>query len=329
MNKEQPIKTNYQPADKKNWQGRSSVSDKENEYWHQEIQLLDINELKALKSSEKIKFGLLGYKCDEGVRRNQGRPGAKAGPEAIRHRVAKIPIHFSDKAIYDLGDVVCIEQNMEACQEALAQSVKKMLENQITPIVIGGSHDVAYGHFKGLERTLAKGKRIGIINFDAHFDLRRVVEKPNSGTPFNQILTEFDPDRRDYFVIGIQQQGNTKELFEIAISHDVKFVTHNKSNTSNDDLENLKNQLEPFISNCDALYITIDLDGFSSAYASGVSAPSPLGFSPDFFFKAMTYIMASQKVISYDIAELNPKFDIDNHTATLAARIVDYIVASP
>ena len=40
---------------------------------------------------------------------------------------------------------------------------------------------------------MIKGKqknKIGIINFDAHFDLRPIENQSNSGTPFNQILTE-------------------------------------------------------------------------------------------------------------------------------------------
>lgn len=322
-------KPTYQPADKENWQGRAkSDSKKESEYWFEEIQLIGIDKLSEIKSSEKCKFSLIGYLCDEGVRRNQGRIGAKSGPDAIRERLAKIAIHFSDKEIFDLGNVICPDQDMEACQKALAVTVKKILQNNTIPIVAGGGHDVAYGHFKGIEQAVEKDKRIGIINFDAHFDLRPIDKLPNSGTPFNQIFSEFGKHRVDYLVVGIQQQGNTKELFEIAKKYNVKFIPYNKCTTLETDFNDLKKQLDKFISTCDVLYISIDMDGFSSAYAPGVSAPSPLGFTPDFFFKTMLHILASQKVISFDIAELNPKFDIDNHTASLAARIVDFIVTN-
>jgi formiminoglutamase len=68
------------------------------------------------------------------------------------------------------------------------------------------------------------------------------------------------------------------------------------------------------------------MDGFSSAYAPGVSAPSPLGFAPSFVYEALAFLFQSKKVISCDIAELNPDFDVDDSTAGLAARLVDYIV---
>ncbi len=88
----------------------------------------------------------------------------------------------------------------------------------------------------------------------------------------------------------------------------------------------LQQRLIPFIRKIDYLYITIDLDGFSSAYAPGVSAPSPLGFTPYFVFKMLKFLFATNKVISCDIAELNPTLDRDNLTANLAAKLVDFIV---
>jgi formiminoglutamase len=81
-----------------------------------------------------------------------------------------------------------------------------------------------------------------------------------------------------------------------------------------------------FLEKVDHLYITIDLDGFSSAFAPGVSAASPLGLSPNFIYQALAFLLKSKKVIACDIAELNPEYDKDNSTAQLAAKLVDYIV---
>ena len=66
--------------------------------------------------------------------------------------------------------------------------------------------------------------------------------------------------------------------------------------------------------------------GFSSAYAPGVSAPSSLGMEPLFVLELLKHIFKSNKIVSCDIAELNPTYDIDGITASLAARLVDIIV---
>lgn len=91
-------------------------------------------------------------------------------------------------------------------------------------------------------------------------------------------------------------------------------------------MSKLKKRLSIFIGQVDYLYVTIDMDGFSSAYAPGVSAPSPLGFTPYFVFKVLSFLLESKKIISIDIAELNPSLDRDMVTANLAAKIIDFIV---
>jgi len=54
------------------------------------------------------------------------------------------------------------------------------------PIVLGGSHELAYGHFNGIVNHLKKqtknSSKVGIINFDAHFDLRPYDNQGSSGT---------------------------------------------------------------------------------------------------------------------------------------------------
>jgi formiminoglutamase len=76
------------------------------------------------------------------------------------------------------------------------------------------------------------------------------------------------------------------------------------------------------------LYITIDLDGFADCFAPGVSAPSPLGFDVDFSLACVKYLLSSDKVISVDLAELNPAFDIDSRTSKLAASLAYHIIDS-
>lgn len=308
----------YKAGNLNNYFGRKTAL--ENEYWYQKILAANI-ENSIIEN--KTNIGLIGYVCDEGVKRNQGRIGARKGPKSVRSKLGKLPIHFNNKRITDFGDVICVDNHLEDCQKAISKIITKLISNNVLPIAIGGGHDIAYASFNGIKDALKESSKnkIGIINFDAHFDLRKVETQPNSGTPFNQILSE--NSSATYFAIGIQQQSNTKELFKIASKNNVSYVSSFHCETFTEDL---KTKLETFIKKVDYLYITIDLDGFSSAYAPGVSAPSPLGFTPNFVYKVLDFLFLSKKVISCDIAELNPDLDIDEHTANLAARLVDFIV---
>jgi formiminoglutamase len=308
----------YQAGNKKCYSVEESKL--KNQYWHQELAVSSVEKIQNKTTST---IGIIGYVCDAGVQRNQGRIGARKGPKIIRNKLGKLPVHFKNKKIIDFGDVICIDDYLEDCQRALSKSISTLIKNTIFPIAIGGGHDIAYANFNGVKDALKNStkNKIGIINFDAHFDLRTAETQPNSGTPFYQILSE--NKTTTYFAIGIQQQSNTKELFEIAKKNEVSYV-------SNLDCETfstvLKSRLTAFVKKADYLYITIDLDGFSSAFAPGVSAPSPLGFSPNFVYQVLEFLFKSKKVISCDIAELNPDFDIDDSTANLGARLVDCIV---
>jgi formiminoglutamase len=325
------VEADYHPGQRLYWTGRKSNPDIGKQYWYQEVELMDFDELpENTSSNDNPDIALLGYVCDEGVRRNLGRVGAKEGPRVLRDRLAKLPIHFEDNRVADLGDIICVDEEMEACQRLFAHAISNLIQRKVLPIGIGGGHDMAYGHFMGIHEAVKNTtkNKIGIINFDAHFDLRPVETKSNSGTPFNQVIRELNQEGKavDYFAIGIQRQSNTKELFDIAKKNDVDFAINYDCESSGAELQALKERLHDFIERNDYLYVTIDMDGFSSAYAPGVSAPSPLGFTPYFVFKMLKFLIDTKKVISYDIAELNPTLDRDNLTANLAAKIVDFIV---
>ncbi|MFT6959862.1 MAG: formiminoglutamase [Polaribacter sp.] len=312
------LKVGYKAGEKALYSGRKSKLN--NQYWHQEIL---VSHIEDLKNNNPTDIGIIGYVCDEGVKRNQGRIGAQKGPKSVRNKLGKLPIHYKNKKIVDFGDIICLDDSLEDCQKALSKTVSTLISNKILPIAIGGGHDIAYANFNGIKEAIknVSNNKIGIINFDAHFDLRAVETQPNSGTPFHQILTENNDV--DYFAIGIQQQSNPKELFEIAAQKKVSYISNFDCETFSKDL---KSNLNAFIKEVDYLYITIDMDGFSSAYAPGVSAPSSLGFTPSFVYKVLAFLFQSKKVISCDIAELNPDFDRDDSTASLAARLVDYMV---
>ena len=307
------------------WTGRETDPELGIQYWHQAIDLLIGEDITSLVENKNIPdICIIGYACDEGVKRNNGRVGAAQGPHKVRERLAKLAYHLPIKSVGDLGDVNCVGYDLESCQQNLATVVSSLVKQGSMPIVIGGGHDIAYGHFLGLydaKKELTNHK-FGIINFDAHFDLRPVKDNPNSGTPFNQILTEFG-GQVEYFVLGIQPSSNTKELFEIAESYGVRFLENTECQIHK--IAEVINQLDKMMATVDSIYITIDLDGFSSAYAPGVSAPSPFGFDPAFVLAVLDHLLASKKVIACDIAELNPRYDQDNLTANLVARLLDHI----
>jgi len=189
----------YQNPSKENWKGR--ISNKKL-YLHEKVDLYSIS---SLQKTKKKTVALLGYACDEGVKRNQGRIGAKDGPNAIRRQLGKMPNHLPNKQqLIDIGDVYCESGKMEEAQQTITTYVFQLLEKKILPILLGGGHDIAYGHYNGIKKHLkTKKNTIGIINFDAHFDLRSNQLENTSGTPFYQIAEE--NTNFHYLCLGIRE----------------------------------------------------------------------------------------------------------------------------
>ncbi|MBP2832050.1 formimidoylglutamase [Aquimarina sp. U1-2] len=311
---------NYRKPNIKSWQ--TSRSSMKQLYFHEKVDFLNIKHDEMPKKQEKL-FAMLGFACDEGVRRNKGRTGASYGPEAIRQMLAPLANHFeTSMTILDAGDVLWTEANMENTHNETTLCIAKLLQHHIFPIILGGSHDLAHAHYKAIKK-IYPNKKIGIINFDAHFDLREVTDRGTSGTPFYQIAQENDVFH--YLCLGIQKESNHRELFNRAEALKVQYVLNTEFTTKNK--KEIYKTVNDFIDQVDLIYLTIDMDGFSSIYAPGVSAPSPLGFTPDIAMQTIQQISKSNKLVSADVVEVNPKYDIDNCTARLAARLIYHLLS--
>ncbi|WP_419213677.1 formimidoylglutamase [Maribacter sp. X9] len=313
---------NYVLTDIKNWDGRKS---NKKLYLHEKIECLSMDDFKKNSASKSI--ALLGYASDSGVERNHGRIGAAKGPDAIRRQLGKFANHLPEEtSIFDLGNLTSPDGDVEAIQKELETAVDLIKKQHTFPIILGGGHDLAYGHYNGLLKHIPEDKTLAIINFDAHFDLRPNDNGSNSGTPFYQIAMDLQKKGKSfhYKALGVTQNANTKDLFDFAEKHKLNYLR--REYFSHTYLEHVQLRLIQFMEDVDYIYTTIDLDGFSSAYAPGVSAASPAGFSPDIVLECVKLILESDKLVGLDIVELNPKYDIDDQTAKLAATIVHYIL---
>jgi len=266
---------------------------------------------------------LLGFASDAGVRRNHGRPGAAGGPAQTRRLLAGLPAHAL-AALWDAGDVACEGDALESAQAALGARVAAILDAGARLVVAGGGHEIAWGDFQGLRDHLygprGPGGSLLIVNLDAHFDLRS--SRPgSSGTPFDQILEDSRarglPVR--YACLGISPLGNTAGLYDHARALGVHYVEDQQMQERH--LDQRLAELDGLIAGADHVYLTIDLDVLPAATAPGVSAPAPLGVPLAVVEACARRVKASGKLRLADLAEFNPTYDVDQHTARVAARL--------
>lgn len=301
-------------VDKTIWTGRTDHdSNRASFRYHQVI------EFEGVKKADS-QCALIGFVCEEGVRRNKGRLGAAAGPNAMRAELAKLPWRMDEnKSVADIGNVICEGERLEEAQGQLGDAIAEVLSNGSIPIILGGGHETAYGHYLGIRKFIGSEAKLGIINIDAHFDLRSYEEQPSSGTMFKQIL-EHDKNS-DYLVLGIQRYGNTQELFDTADQLGVKYV--HEEDMTNNSMEDTIRTLESFIADHDYVMLTLCTDVLNAAFAPGVSAPSPFGLDPFVVRNIIRTVTSKKNTLSFDISEVNPLVDENNRTVKLGAYFVN------
>lgn len=306
----------FNTVDMSLWQGREDPEDGELALrWHDKVQPW------AAGVQEAAGVVLLGFACDEGVRRNKGRVGAAGAPQAVRKLLANTAWHLN-RPVYDGGDVSCPDGDLDAAHGRLAERVAAALDLGHFPLVLGGGHEVAFGSWSGLNRHLGGSGKVGIINFDAHFDLRMKLELASSGTPFFQIAEQCAAQGTPfhYACLGVAETANTRALFARADELGVWYVKDEAM--SERTLPTLQSGLDAFIADCDHLYLTIDLDVLPSAVMPGVSAPAARGVELAVIEPLIAHVRASGKLRLADLAEYNPTLDQDNRSARVAARLV-------
>ncbi|MBS1571553.1 MAG: formimidoylglutamase [Bacteroidetes bacterium] len=265
-------------------------------------------------------FALHGFAVDEGVKRNKGRVGAKNAPDIIRKNMSNFPIQRENFRLLDFGNIYCEDEHLENSQNKLAENIEKVLLKNAKSLVLGGGHEVTFAHYSGIRKAFPNAK-IGIINFDAHFDNREPDPKigPSSGTGFWQIAQE---GNFQSLHIGIQKNSNTKKLFQTAEQFGMEYIMSDA--LFHENIPQLLDKIDDFISKVDVVYLTICMDVFNAAIAPGVSAAAYNGIFADITFLSLyRHILKHKKMMALDVAEVNPEFDIQERTARLAASLAN------
>ena len=134
---------------------------------------------------KNLRLGLLGLNYD--TEAGRGWPGARYAPDSIRAALRGIVSRMEEGFLFDVCSHALIDCNQidwtdygnagGICRydhgKALADMstlVQKVIEDGRIPLILGGDHSVTNAGIDALYRH-TEG-RIGIIDFDAHLDLK-------------------------------------------------------------------------------------------------------------------------------------------------------------
>lgn len=270
----------------------------------------------ALRSGAQPRAAIIGFPFDEGVQRNGGRAGAASAPDDVRSALFRLmpdPILGSafENLLEHVEDAGNIEagSGLSASQGRLATVVKKYLDLGAVPIIIGGGHETAFGHFLAYADN---GQRVALMNFDAHADVRELIEgQGHSGSPFRQALLHPSGAARHYVVVALQPQSVARTHLNFLADHGADWLW--RSEVTYDAIDELFAQLDG------PTLVSFDMDAVDESCAPGVSAPCVDGLSSALWLRAARWAGRSRAVTSVDLCEVNPRVDHGGQTTRLAA----------
>ncbi len=264
---------------------------------------------------EAAEVVMIGVPQDEGVRRNDGRPGAAQAPEEIRRRLYKMCANFT-LPFADLGNVV-VSGSLEDIHDRQSALVETVLRDDKTVIVLGGGNDISFADGRALSRVAGSMR---VFNFDAHLDVR--PGPASSGTPYRQLIEEGHLAGNEYRVIGYQGHQVSTAHLDWCREQGVGLVTLGDVRA-----ENLKRVLamglDDRLANSNlAVFFGFDMDVVCASDAPGTSAPSPIGFNAREAITAAEMAAHEPRTRIFEISEVNPECDLDNRASRLAAVMI-------
>jgi len=237
------------------------------------------------------------------------REGARWGPLAVRK--ASNFIEFRSElsgldADYigfdDLGDLPLIYSNKVKSLEIIEEELKSIKK---VPIILGGEHTLTYAAVRALKPEC-------LVVFDAHLDAREeyLGDRWSHACWLRRLL-----ERINLKVAVVGARAYVDEEVEFLKGKDVLFS------------KKLVGFLSRFLSDCERVYVSVDMDYFDPGLVPGVSNPEPGGSTFEDFLEHLSELRRLE-LVGADVVELAPPYDPTGASAVYAVRAIVELVTS-
>lgn len=249
--------------------------------------------------------------------------GASFAPGSIRSALGSYTTYSAEQGmelrqpILDFGDIYMdptdIIGNQQRAYEGMREAYGTRAANRW--MILGGDHSISYSSIRAFAEEHG---RVGVIQFDAHHDLRNTEDGgPTNGTPFRRLLEDEVLQGEHLVQVGIRDFTNAREYHEYALEQGVVVYTMA-------DVERMKvvaileKEFARLANEVDAIYLSVDMDVLDQAFAPGCPAIGPGGMDSSTLLEAVEFAARQGKVRAMDIVEIDPTVDFRNMTSRVA-----------
>ena len=242
--------------------------------------------------------------------------GTSKGPEAIIKASHELERSFiCEQGIFTHSPIDCSVSHAESLVR-LNTAVKNVLEKERVPIILGGEHSLSWAAVNAVSSKI--GKKIGIIQIDAHADLRRNYGgNPHSHASVMNLLVNEGHSLASLGVRAIcEEERTTRQEFGVIFWDGEDLVRSNTPSVQ------LPEDFPEFV------YVSFDLDGLDPSIMPAVGTPVPGGLN---YYQAIDLVkscLSGRKCVGLDMVELAPVGDdlVSPFTAAcLVQRLIELV----
>jgi arginase len=276
------------------------------------------------------------------------RRGVDMGPSALRVAGLQSRLKQLGRQVEDAGNIIVpqaeeqpygekraryLEEISQTCK-SLAEMVRKTLDENMMPLVLGGDHSIAVGTVAGAATHFQKeGKHIGVIWLDAHGDMNTPESSPTGnvhGMPLAAIMGSGPAELTD--LAGVKPMVEARQVALVGTRDlDAKERRFAKESgvhvfTMRDiDERGMRDVMAEALrfatDDTAGIAVSLDMDFIDPTDAPGVGTPVRGGVTYREAHLALEMIADSRAMISFELVEINPVIDLHNTTATLGVEL--------
>lgn len=224
---------------------------------------------------------------------------------------ADFDVELSDLHVADMGDIRMHTTDILRCQSNIEEGLFQLYRElpDMLPAVVGGDHSITRPSLKAFARA-HEGKKIGLIQFDTHFDVRNLEDGgPSNGTPFRGLLEDEVIKGENIIQIGIHGFSNAPAYRDYVREKGITYYTMRQVRQIG--LEPLLEQVvRELAAKVDVIYVTVDIDVLDLSHCPGSPGAAPGGMMSWELFEAVYYLGLQTQVGALDLVELDPFRDV-------------------
>ena len=224
----------------------------------------------------------------------------------------------------------------------LANAVQTEIKEGRFPVVLSGDHSSAGGTIAGIKMAYPQ-KKVGVIWIDAHADLHSPYTTPSGNIhgmplasalglgnktgsknpvigdtiPYWEILKNLggiSPKITPDSLVFVGLRDFEKEEKEYIQKNQVKVVKVPEVRKGK--LKELATKItQQYLGHCDLIYVSFDIDALDAPLVPGTGTPVPNGLYVNETIKLLKELLKDQRLVCFEITEINPLLDKENQTA--------------